>query len=77
MTRRPTATPPARVDLAVVEAFLTRVLREEHEAAEAADATREARMILRLAHSFADEFEAVKPDFDRVAFIHAATTHRP
>ena len=76
MTRRPATTPPPGVDLDVVEEFLTRVLREEHEAAEAADAMREARMILRLAHSFADEFESVKPDFDRVAFIHAATTDR-
>ena len=72
--RQTTATPPAGVDLEVVEAFLARVLCREHDAALAVDATSEARMILRLAHSFADELDAVKPGFDRVAFIHAATT---
>ena len=50
------------------------MLCRAHHAAEALDAPDEARVILRVAQSFADELAAANPAFDRVRFIHAVTT---
>ena len=59
---------------AMVEELIARVLGQAHEAAEALNAPDEARVILRVAESFADALAAANPAFDRVRFIRAATT---
>ena len=60
-----------------VEQLIARVLGRAHRAAEALDAPSEARTILHLAQSFADELAAANPRFDRLGFIEAATTASP
>jgi len=57
-----------------VEELITRVLGRAHRAAEDLDAPNQARTILMVAHSFADELAATNPRFDRLRFIEAATT---
>jgi hypothetical protein len=64
---------PVHEALAPVEQFIVRVLRREHRMAEARNAPMEARVILDVAQSFADELCLAHPSFDRVRFIHAAT----
>jgi hypothetical protein len=56
-----------------IEQLIARVLGRAHQAAEALDAPDEARAILHVAQSFADELDAMNPRFDRMRFIHAAT----
>ena len=56
-----------------VDQFVARVLRRAHESAEARAAADEARVILGVAHLFADEFTASHPGFDRLGFVEAAT----
>jgi hypothetical protein len=58
---------PTQVDL-IVE-----VLRRAHLQADAVDAPNEARAILHVAQSFADELAADDPEFDRLCFIEKAT----
>jgi len=60
-------------DPVAVEELIARVLCRAHRAAEALDATSEARAILEVAHSFADELATMNPQFDRLQFIEAAT----
>jgi hypothetical protein len=60
-------------DPIAVEQLITDVLCRAHRTAEALNAPDEARVILRVAHSFADELAATDPLFDRVRFIDAAT----
>jgi hypothetical protein len=55
-----------------VDEFVARVLGQAHQAAYAHAAPDEARVILRLAHLFADELAKTSPQFDRVRFIEAA-----
>ena len=55
-----------------VDQFVARVLDQAHQAANANAAPDEARVILCLAQSFADEFAKSNPRFDRPRFIHAA-----
>jgi hypothetical protein len=64
--------PPQRVPEAV-DQFIARVVRRAHQTACALDASDEARMILYLAQSFADELAAANPRFDRLGFIEAVT----
>jgi hypothetical protein len=45
------------------------VLGRAHRTAEAANEPGEARAILGVAHSFADELAAARGDFDREGFI--------
>jgi hypothetical protein len=52
------------------EQFIARVLRQAHHAA---DAPSDARAILGVAQMFADEFTVSQPEFDRLAFVEAAT----
>jgi len=52
--------------------FVARVLDQAHQAARAQAAPDEARVILRLAQSFADELEKSNQCFDRLRFIAAA-----
>jgi flavin reductase (DIM6/NTAB) family NADH-FMN oxidoreductase RutF len=52
--------------------FVARVLNQAHQAAHAHAAPDEARVILGLAQSFADELEKTDLRFDRLRFIEAA-----
>ena len=61
------------VDHEAVDQFVARVLRRAHQNAEARNAPTEARVILGVAHLFADELIASQPGFDRLGFVEAAT----
>ena len=56
-----------------VEELIAHILRRARGMAEAFNAPNEARAILRVAHSFADELAATNPRFDRLRFIRAVT----
>ena len=56
-----------------IDQFVARVLRRAHGRAEARNAPTEARVILGVAHLFADELIASQPGFDRLGFVEAAT----
>jgi len=51
------------------------VLRRAHRSSEALNAPDEARAILHVAQSFADELTVANPRFDRVQFIKDVTEH--
>jgi hypothetical protein len=53
--------------------LIARVLCRAHHSAIALDAPDEARAILHLAQSFADELAGADPRFDRTRFIRDAT----
>jgi hypothetical protein len=55
-----------------VDELVAGVLGRAHHPACANAAPDEARMILRLAHLFADELGKTTPQFDRLRFIEAA-----
>jgi hypothetical protein len=61
------------IDHEAVDQFVARVLRRAHQNAEARNAPTEARVILGVAHLFADELIASQPGFDRLGFVEAAT----
>ena len=74
MTTSALATPMAvEVDREAVDQLIARVLSRAHRTMEALDAPSEARAILHVAHSFADELAASDPRFDRVRFIREVT----
>jgi len=52
---------------------IVEVLGRAHRTAVAANQPGEARVILRVAHEFADELAAARADFDHVRFIRAIT----
>src|SRR5690349_13699412 len=56
-----------------VDEFVARVLCHAHRHAFAQSAPDEARVILHLAHRFADELAKVDREFDRERFIEVAT----
>jgi hypothetical protein len=56
-----------------VEELIAHILRRAPGMAEALNAPNEARAVLRVAHSFADELAATNPRFDRLRFIRAVT----
>jgi hypothetical protein len=56
-----------------VDQLIARVLSRAHLTAMALDEPNEARVILDVAESFADELATTDPRFDRVGFIQAAT----
>jgi hypothetical protein len=60
-------------DAVAVEELIAYVLRRAHRMANAFNAPNEARAILHVAHSFADELATANPRFDRRRFIRAAT----
>lgn len=64
----PVATPPEAVDQ-----LITRVLSRAHRTMEASNSPEEARTLLHVAHSFADELATSDPRFDRLQFIKEAT----
>jgi hypothetical protein len=55
-----------QADPVAVEQLIARVLCRAHRTAEALNATNEARAILEVAHSFADELVTMNPQFDRL-----------
>jgi hypothetical protein len=56
-----------------VDQVIAHVLRRAHDAAERLHSPDEARAILHVARTFADELGATNPEFDRTRFIKAAT----
>jgi hypothetical protein len=52
-----------------VDQLIARVLSRAHRTMEAFNAPDEARAILHVAHSFADELAALDAEFDRLQFI--------
>jgi hypothetical protein len=66
-------TAPIETPHETVDELIARVLRQAHETMEALDAPSEARAVLHVAHSFADELAALDPRFDRLQFIKDAT----
>jgi hypothetical protein len=70
----PAAPPmPLEMDPEAVDQLIARVLSRAHRTMEALDAPNEARAILHLAHSFADELATLDPLFDRLQFIKDVT----
>jgi hypothetical protein len=53
------------------------VLRRAHGTMEALDSPAEARAVLHVAQSFADELAMLDPRFDRLQFIKHVTEHSP
>jgi hypothetical protein len=52
-----------------VDELIARVLRRAHGTMEAMNIPGEARAVLHVAHSFADELATLDPQFDRLQFI--------
>jgi hypothetical protein len=67
--------PPRTEGISVDSLVIAHVLRRAHGTAVAQNAPNEARAVLHMAHSFADELESTDPRFDREWFIQAATEH--
>jgi hypothetical protein len=67
--------PPAPVETPheTVDELTARVLSRAHRTMEARNAPDEARAVLHVAHSFADELAALDPRFDRLQFIKDVT----
>jgi hypothetical protein len=70
---RLTEHPLGRVDPLAAGPLIAHVLRRAHETAMTLNAPDEARAILHVARSFADELATTNPEFDRLCFIRAAT----
>ena len=64
---------PVAMPHETADQLIARVLSRAHRMMEALSAPAEARAILHVAQSFADEFAASDPRFDRVQFIKDAT----
>jgi len=60
-----------------LDQLIAHVLRRVHRMAQELDSPNEARAILHVAHSFADELATANPRFDRPRFIRAATDDPP
>ena len=67
--------PPAPVETPhkTVDELIARVLSRAHGTMEARNAPDEARAVLLVAHSYADELATLDPRFDRLKFIKDAT----
>jgi hypothetical protein len=60
-------------DPETVDQLIARVLSRAHRTMEALNAPNEARAILHVADSFADELSTLDPRFDRLQFIKDVT----
>jgi acyl transferase domain-containing protein len=60
-------------DPEAVDQLVARVLTGAHQTAEALNTPNEARAILHIAQSFADELATLDPRFDRLQFIKDVT----
>jgi hypothetical protein len=70
----PTALPaPVETPHEAVDELIARVLSRAHQTMEARNAPDEARAVLHVAHSFADELATLDPRFDRLQFIEDVT----
>jgi hypothetical protein len=58
------------------EELIARVLSRSHRTMEALHTPDEARVVLHVAHSFADELATLDPGFDRMEFIRDITDDR-
>jgi hypothetical protein len=67
---------PVETPHETVEQLIARVLTRAHRSMEALTMPGEARAILHVAHSFADELATLDPSFDRVQFIKDITEDR-
>ena len=61
------------MDPEAIDQPIARVLGGAHRKMEAIDAPNDARTILHVAESFADELAALDPRFDRLQFIKDVT----
>jgi hypothetical protein len=66
-------TAPIETPYETVDELIARVLRRAHGTMEAQGAPGEARAVLHVAHSFADELATLDPRFDRLQFIKDVT----
>ena len=66
-------TAPIETPHETVDELIARVLRRAHGTMEAHGSPSEARAILHVAHSFADELSKLDPRFDRLQFIKDVT----
>ena len=73
MAPAPMTAMPLERDPEAVGQLIARVLSRAHRTMEALESPNEARAILHVAHSFADESATVDPAFDRVQFIKEVT----
>lgn len=62
-----------RGDPQATHELIVRVLRRLEQTARDLNTPSDARVILQVAHSFADELATTNPQFDRIGFIKAAT----
>jgi hypothetical protein len=69
-------TAPIETPRETVDQLIARVLGQAHREMEARDAPDEARAVLHIAQSFADELAILDPRFDRMQFIKDATEDR-
>ena len=60
---------PVETTPEAAEQLIARVLRRAHRSMDALTMPGEARAILHVAHSFADELATLDPSFDRLQFI--------
>jgi hypothetical protein len=68
---------PVERDPEAVDQLIARVLRRAHQSSDARNEPNQARAILHVAHSFADEKAIANPRFDRLRFIRDATEGLP
>jgi hypothetical protein len=66
-------TAPFETPRDTVDQLIARVLRQAHREMEVRDAPDEARAVLHVAQSFADELAIRDPRFDRMQFIKDVT----
>ena len=59
-----------------VDELIARVLCQAHRAMCDRETPKEARIVLNVAHSFADELTTLYPGFDRVQFVRDVTEER-
>jgi hypothetical protein len=59
-----------------VDRLIGRVLHQAHRSSETVNAPDEARAILHVAESFADELAIANPQFDRLRFIKDVMEHQ-
>jgi hypothetical protein len=64
---------PVETSHEAVDELIARVLSRAHQTMEARNAPDEARAVLHVAHSFADELATLDPRFDRLQFIEDVT----
>jgi hypothetical protein len=62
-----------RKDPEAMDELIARARRRARQTAEDLNTPSDARVILHVAHSFADELATTNPQFDRVGFVRAAT----